>query len=224
MPRNPHPNPYPRLPARAGAAGGAASARLLPAVMAETWIAVEEAEAGAVPPVCARSGRRCITRYRREVTDVPDWVEWLLWRQAWPLVPLLEGRCQPIVLPLLPAAHRRSRLLGAVRDASLGLAVALLVLALLLAGWPAAAHALRVVAVGAVAAHLAAGVAGRLVTVDCRLDTTGRWVRMSRVHPTFAAEVARRCRRPDVAPTLPAPPLPHLRDALRASGRRSEPV
>ena len=186
-----------------------------------------DAASGNVPPLCARTGVRCITRYRTVIADVPGWVEWLTWTSAWPWL-ALRGRGRPearpgrfaLVLPLLPGRHARGRYLRLLRDASALGTVALLVAA---APLPAMATsvALRAAAVLGTA-HLVVALLGLRLTIGTALDGSGQWLRLSRVHRAFAAAAAAGWPQPSTPPLSPAR-APASRSAGRAhhAGERS---
>lgn len=173
--------------------------------MARVWVRVEDAGAGRLPPLCARRGERCISRYRRDVRRVPGLLEWLTWSELWPLGRLL-GPAHRVVLPLLPDVRDRARKLGALRDLTAAATVALFSVAILLprvvaGAWPSVvggwlARGGRWVLL----AHLLVAVLGIALTVGTRVDRTGRWVELSRVSRTFARHTEQRLPRPDEPP------------------------
>ena len=191
--------------------------------VAAVWVRVSDATSGNLPPLCARSGVRCLTRYRTVIADVPGWVEWLTWTSAWPWLALrgrVRHKARPgrlaVVLPLLPSRHARGRSLRLLRDASALGTLALLVAAVLL---PATATgvALRAAAVLA-AAHLVVALLGMRLTIGTNLDATAHWLRLSRVHRAFAAAAAAGWPQPTTPPLSPA----GARRALRGGGRPSQ--
>lgn len=160
--------------------------------MSAVWVRVDEAARGGLPARCARTGTRCMTRYRRRPSDLPPPVEWATWTGLWPR-PSPDSH---ISLPLLPRPHLREQVLRGTRDVTAALVpLSLLLLAMQLpAGRLLAASVLL---------HLATAVAGLLLTVAVQLDETGEWVRLGHVHPAFADAVERRTTRPRTTPVRP---------------------
>jgi hypothetical protein len=165
--------------------------------MSAVWVRRDEAQRGALPPRCARGGVRCITRYRRPVSDLPAALEWLTWTDLWPRRPRLPAAL--VALPILPAQQRRFATLVRTRDASA--AVLLLAGAVVLLGGGAPA---RLVALAALVVHLAVAVVGWATQVEVRADATGDWVRLGRVHRDLAEAVEAGHERPRT-PLVPAP-------------------
>jgi hypothetical protein len=149
------------------------------------WVRRDVARDGGLPPICARGGQRCITRFRRPVGQLPAALEWATWTGMRPL--LADADLGEVALPLLPRHQRRHRALVRLRDAS----AAVVLLALLSLGLVGGVvdEVVRVVGTGALAVHLLVGAVGWLTGVGVRVDTTGGWVRLSGVHADFAAAV-----------------------------------
>ncbi|WP_370325732.1 hypothetical protein [Euzebya sp.] len=167
------------------------------------WVRLDEAQRGSLPPRCARSGQRCITRWAHPVRDLPPATEWVTWTGLWP-----RGRDRArrdIVLPLLPSRHRGIVSLERARDVTAAL-IPLGLLAVLVIDGGVLDRVAAALAIGAVLTHLAVAVAGVLTAVDVRADTTGQWVRLAGVHPAFAAATEAATTRPTSEPVLD--PLP----------------
>lgn len=184
--------------------------------MAAVWVRTADAVSGNMPPLCARGGVRCITRYRTVVADIPGWLEWLTWSSVWPWLRLRRGgehTARParlaVVLPLLPLRRARGQALRTLRDASALGSLALVAAALPLSGTPAGI-ALRASGV-LLAVHLLVALLGLGFTIGTRLDATGHWLRLSRVHPAFAAAAEHSSPRP--------PTTPQTRRAVRSAAR-----
>ena len=160
--------------------------------MSAVWVRIEEAARGGLPARCARTGVRCMTRYRRRTSDLPAPLEWATWTDLWPR----PTRAVELPLPLLPRPHLRDLVLRRTRDVTAGLVpVALVLLAF---GLPVGR-----LLVASLLLHAAATVGGLLLTVAVRLDATGEWVRLGNVHPAFAEAVERHTARPRTTPVLP---------------------
>jgi hypothetical protein len=168
--------------------------------MSAVWVRRDEATRGSLPSRCARTGHRCMTRYRHPVGDLPATTEWATWTGMWP-----RGGRDPaakVVLPLLPGRHRAAVLLRRLRDVSIAIVpVGLLLMAL--TGPTLAGRLANALTVGAVLVHLAVAVVGWATTVEIRADRSGEWVRLSGVHPEFIAATEAVTTRPDTPPLLP---------------------
>ncbi len=170
--------------------------------MAQVWVSAEEAARGSLPAVCARSAQPCITRWARQVRELPDPVEWLAWTGLWPVGRRLGWDRGTIVLPELPRVHRRGRLLRVLRDLTAGIALTSFVAGLLVGDDGTVDGLLRWVTVGALGVHLLVALLGWGLTVGVAVDTTGEWVRLSRVHRRFVEAVEARTARPDPEPVV----------------------
>lgn len=168
---------------------------------AAVWVAADDAGRGSVPPRCARSGERCMTRYRLRATTAHPALEWLAWTRLWPR-PRFVGDVgeSGAVVPLLPRSYRWHRGLELARDATAAAVPLLGLLAIVASGaWS------RVAGRGVLLAlllHLIVAVLGVTTTVELRLDVSRRWVRYARVSAPFADAVARTTRRPPEEPLL----------------------
>lgn len=153
--------------------------------MAWTWVSREELASGDFPAVCALTGAAADARLPFTFDDVPDWA-WLLWPFGVPFLLAAVFGAQKVhgQLPVVAAAvetHRRLHWLSTVLGA-LGLVGFLAGLAASTAwSWGWAAMAL-------VGAGLTQLVATRRIPGG-RLDRTGLWVKLRRVHPDFVAAV-----------------------------------
>lgn len=156
--------------------------------MADVWVARDALRDGDLPAICVVTGEPTDDSATYRFESFPEWMWVLLVAGFFPFFIVLyflkdevEGRIP--IRPEVLRAHHRRRTLG------LGVAVAGAVTALagLALGAPGAA-------VGAATGLFLAGAALWLVTfrsfVDGRLDRTRTWVKLSRVHPTFATHVA----------------------------------
>lgn len=163
-----------------------------------------DAERGSLPARCARTGQRCLTRFAAPVRHVARPLEWLTWTGVWPLGRLRDDPpARPVVLPLLPGRHRWRTGLASVRDVSAAAVPIAAVVALAsdgVLGGVAGALLLPLLLV-----HLLVGVLGITTTVELRLDHTGTWLRLRRVHPEFVAAIESTLVRPANEPHL-APP------------------
>ena len=153
--------------------------------MAAVWVSREELASGDFPTVCALTGFPADARLPFTFDDVPDWV-WLLWPFGVPFLLAVFFGAQKVHghLPVVATAvdsHRRLRRL-AVGLGVLGLVGFLAGLATSSAwfwGWA------PVALVGAGGTQVVA--ARRMV--GGRLDRTGLWVKLRRVHPDFVSAV-----------------------------------
>lgn len=177
--------------------------------MSAVWVRLDEAQLGSLPARCARSGERSITRYPHQVTDLPAGLEWMTWTQLWPRGHGDEPAT--VIVPLLPSRQRAATLLRRTRDVTAGLLPVALVVMLLADGTPDLVA--RAVALGALLLHLVVAALGVLITVRLRLDSTGEWVRLSGVHPEFAAATEAVTARPAEAPQLVQMALPRIAGA-----------
>ncbi|CAN5494985.1 hypothetical protein BH23ACT9_BH23ACT9_04450 [soil metagenome] len=168
--------------------------------MSEVWVRVDEAQRGSLPARCAKTGVRCITRYRRHVSELPAATEWATWTGLWPRNRGVEPI--PVVLPLLPSRHRLGTALRRTRDVTAALLPVGLLL-VLLTGAGTLGRLAAALQLALVPLHLAVGVAGRMLAVDLRLDETGTWVRFGGVHRDFVATTEAVTTRPSAPPVLP---------------------
>jgi hypothetical protein len=173
--------------------------------MSAIWIHIDEARRGTLPARCARTGQRCMTRYATAASDLPAPVEWLTWTDVWPRRQV-QGQPGPeaIVLPLLPSRQRLATALRRTRDVTAAtLLPALLAWAFVdgmggrLLGW---------LLLALVVGHVLAAVVGLLATVGVRVDYTGEWVHLDRVHRSFVEAAEAMTTRPVELPRLTAPP------------------
>lgn len=163
--------------------------------MSAVWVRLDEAQRGSLPARSARTGARCVTRYRRPAHALPPSLEWATWTGA-----AGRGADVPIVvLPLLPRQHRIDSGLRRARDGSAALLVVCLMAMVLVEG--GVGRAAGWLGVAAAVVHVVVGLAGFLVTVHLRLDDTGRWVRLSNVHREFATAAEAVTTRPTTEPT-----------------------
>ncbi|MGI9018009.1 MAG: hypothetical protein ACR2HR_13050 [Euzebya sp.] len=172
--------------------------------MSQVWVRRDEAQRGGLPARCARSGQRCITRYRHGVSDLPAAIEWSLWSGLWPR----NRQADPpvVILPLLPSRQRWEQLLRRSRDITAA-AVPLSLLLLAVTGDGIPRRLAWLLCVGAVMLHLIGAAVGLLTTVEVRSDRVGEWVRLGGVHPEFAAAAEQRMSRPTHTPVLAEHPF-----------------
>jgi hypothetical protein len=155
--------------------------------MAEVWVTRDDLAVGDLPPVCVVTGRPADGLVPIRFNALPGWT-WVL---------LLLG-----ILPFLIASlFARERVVGEVpvvaavverfrrrRRGSFGLGAAGLVCVAVAAA--AQVAWLAWLGVLAMAAGALLAVAASRGFVDGRLDRTGLWVRLVRVHPRFAGALA----------------------------------
>lgn len=166
--------------------------------MSQVWIGVEDGLRGSVPARCAKTGTRCITRRPVPASDLPTGLEWLAWTGLWPRI---RGREQPhVVLSMLPWVHTAHVALVRARDATAAAALVLLVLVVALDG--AARATVWTALLAVLAIKVLVGLVGSLWAVRARVDQTGDWVLLDRVHAEFVAATEAVTDRPETVPAL----------------------
>lgn len=161
--------------------------------MARTWIPVRDLKAGNLPPVCAKTGAAAKTFYPTECSSAPPWaVRVLLFGVPLRTTTAFGTRRVTGLVPLREDVHAHLRLLDVGRwgTALLALGLMLLAVATTLMGVPlriSQALACAGVSVLGCAGVLAAF--GMLRSVNAQIDPDQTWVRLSGVHPKFAAAV-----------------------------------
>lgn len=104
-------------------------------------------------------------------------------------------------LPLLPAYHRIATTLCRTRDVTAAVIPVGLVL-MWLTGDGLPARLATAVTLAAVLLHVAVGIIGLAAGVHARVDTDGRWLRLSGVSPDFVAATKATTTRPPSEPAL----------------------
>lgn len=168
--------------------------------MSQVWIHTEDAERGSTPARCVKTGARCITRHRLTSTDLSPAVEWLTWRGLWPRSPQQPGRA--IVVSMLPWVHRTLTVLRVIRDVSVPVVIALLLVAALSGG--SVARASFAAALVLVALKVLTAIIGMLWAPRVRIDATGEWLSLDRVHQDVVDAAEAVTRRPEHPPVLQA--------------------
>ena len=165
--------------------------------MASVTVFVDDAVRGDLPPVCVRTGLPANTKVTVDASVGGLGAVWLLvlagpigWLVLLGLLLAGKGReTLTVKLPYTGEAFARERARRNVRDAT-----TLLALFALIAG---AAHfmlapmAWVMLAAALVAVACATHVLLDVQSPDIGLDASRRWVRLSNVHPTFAAAAER---------------------------------
>ena len=153
--------------------------------MATVWVSREELASGDFPAVCALTGDPADARLPFTFDDVPDWA-WLLWPFGVPFLLAAVLGTQKVRghLPVVAGAvdshrrlHRLSVVLGAV--GLVGFLAGVVTSSAWLWGWAP---------VALVGAGITQVIATRRI-VGGRLDRTGVWVKLRRVHSDFVSAV-----------------------------------
>jgi hypothetical protein len=153
--------------------------------VADVWVRRGDLEAGELPSVCAVTGEATDRTVRFRFDSVPTWTWLLLFFGVFPFLiasffatEKVEGQV-PVVPQVIERYHRlrrRSFVLG-------GTGVALVAIAFV------AVRELVWVGLAAIAFALVVGIIASRSFINGRLDDTGRWVKMTRVHPAFVHQL-----------------------------------
>jgi hypothetical protein len=163
------------------------------------WVSLPDLASGDLPPICVKTGVHCRTSCRVRLSGLPVWIARFV-PHSWHIdatVGHFTRRAVLGVLPMTPSAHRRIFWVLAVGQHSCRAAGYLFVMAFVVAlALPQMSLAPRVIAAGIGAFVIATvlNLLGCTWSIGGRLGKNKRWVRLTGVHPRFAAAVRARYR------------------------------
>jgi hypothetical protein len=154
--------------------------------MAEVSIPVAAFQRQELPLVCVKTGRRADWMVAVQAATALAWNWWLL--PLGPLLLLVRWLWRRQVTGWIPMSRAAAAQLESVRR--LGCASLLVAVVSVVLGRLAGSPCLARIGVAALATGAAAGLLEPIWSVGARLDRSGNWVLLTRVHPAFCAAAA----------------------------------